>query len=68
MASPRPHKRRGRPPLDPTSTLPSQELTLSLAAKDYQRVAAIARQHRTSVQAVLRSVVRRLVRDAPPST
>ena len=52
-------KRPGRPPLDALS--PSTAVHLKLPARDYDRVHALAKQRRASVQDVIRTELKRLL-------
>jgi hypothetical protein len=53
---------RGRPPLDPTGH-PSAAVHLKLVTMDFDRAAYLARVRRTSIQAVIRAGLARLLHD-----
>lgn len=54
---------RGRPPLDAASASPSADVHLKLAATEYARVERLAKQWRTSPQAVIRRSLKRLLNE-----
>lgn len=58
-------KRPGRPPIDPTSPIPSERVFVAVAAVDYQKAARVARLKRESVQDVIRRGLRRLLENTP---
>lgn len=56
-------KRVGRPPLDEKAAAPSAAVHLKLAAMDYDRADRLAREHRESIQDVIRRGLKRLLVD-----
>jgi len=52
-------KPRGRPPLDRTT--PSEGVYVTLPARDYHRAAHLAKVERTTIQAVIRLGLKRLL-------
>lgn len=56
-------KRPGRPPLDASSGEPSTPVHLKLPAADYDHAERLAKQHRESVQDLIRRGLKRLLDD-----
>lgn len=57
-------RRRGRPSLASGDT-PAADVHLTLRPEDYDRLDAIARRERTSIQRVIRDAVARLIAISP---
>lgn len=56
-------KRPGRPPLDRSSDAPSADVHLTLPARDYDKVAELAKSSRESIQDVIRRGVKSILLD-----
>lgn len=56
-------RRPGRPPLDGASPTPSADVHLTLPAREFDHAERVAKQHRESIQDVIRRGLKRLLDD-----
>jgi hypothetical protein len=56
-------RRPGRPRLDDTSPAPSADVHLTLPAREFDQAERLAKQHRESIQDVIRRGLKRVLDD-----